>query len=269
MSNQTRRIHTSFDSVSDQNYWLRLEAAGFPAAIHPAEPDLFCRQAAMPGHDQARLEKAHVAVIGCGGLGSWIALGLARLGVGHLTLLDPDSFDRTNSPRQLMFAGDLGKAKSHALAKNIVPHMTYAGIIDTAAMLAEDPLPLVGVDAVVVGVDANDARFVCSRFGLQNGVPIIFSMLSRDGLRAQVFLQRVGGPCLSCVLPNLDPDVQAPCTAASIASCLLAASHAIQMCASALMGARVPIWRETSLDGSTERALSPVLRQGCALCTIL
>src|SRR5437870_4131692 len=82
---------------------LELRAPGFPGPQHPAEADLFCRQEAMPGHDQTRIANAHVAVVGCGGLGSWIALALARLGVSQLTLIDPDRFDRTNAPRQLMF----------------------------------------------------------------------------------------------------------------------------------------------------------------------
>lgn len=271
MSSKARMTGTSIDLASDDGVWLRLEAAGFPAALHPAEPDLFCRQAAMPGHDQARLSEAHVAVIGCGGLGSWIALSLARLGVGHLTLIDPDRFDRTNAPRQLMFPDDFGKPKSHALARNILSHMTQGGIITAGSTYIEDVLvtsnsSVDAVDALVVGVDNNKARLTAAAWALRHRIPAVFVMLSRDGLRSQVFLQRPGGPCLSCVLPDLDPERAAPCAAASIASCYLAAAHAVHMCTSSVMGVMVPEWRETSLDGTTERVARPSRRRTCP-CT--
>ena len=69
-----------FTAIEPSDAVLELVAPGFPPPAHVAEADLFCRQTAMPGHDQERLEAAHIAVIGCGGLGSWIALGLGSHG---------------------------------------------------------------------------------------------------------------------------------------------------------------------------------------------
>jgi adenylyltransferase/sulfurtransferase len=241
-------------------------AAGFPPPIHPAEADLFCRQTAMPGHNQARVEAAHIVVVGCGGLGSWMAVALARLGVRQLTLIDPDQFDRTNAPRQLMFAADLGTFKAHAVARNIVAHMTNAGTIRALAMPFERALACLDtqIDAVAIGVDHNATRLTASRWTRQRQVPAVFAMLSQDGLRMQVFLQRPTGACLSCVLPNLAPEAAAPCAAASITSCLLASAHAGQLLVSALCDDRdVPSWRETSLDGTTERSARPRQRTTC------
>lgn len=60
----------------------------------------------------ARLEAAHVAVIGLGGVGSWAAEALARSGVGHLTLIDADEVCVSNTNRQLHALADtLGKPK--------------------------------------------------------------------------------------------------------------------------------------------------------------
>jgi len=53
-----------------------------------------------------------VGIVGAGGLASWVALALARSGVRHLTIVDPDRFDRTNASRQLMFGGDVGDWKA-------------------------------------------------------------------------------------------------------------------------------------------------------------
>lgn len=246
---------------------LELMAPGFPPPTHIAEADLFSRQTAMSGHDQERLEAAHIAVIGCGGLGSWIVFGLARMGVRELTLVDPDRFDRTNAPRQLLCSSDLGQPKAHAVARNVLSHMTNPGRVRGLACALDEASDRLdpSVSGIVVGVDNNDARLAASTLGLRRQIPVVFSMLSRDGLRAQIFLQRPGGPWLSCVL--LDPESSAPCAAASIASCGCAAAHAVHLVAAGVMGnASAPIWRETSLDGSTERASRPGRRLGCLHC---
>ena len=207
----------SFDWLSESRTPERVDlaATGFPGQQHPAEPDLYCRQEAMPGHQQLAIAQARIAVVGCGGLGSWIALGLARMGVAKLTLLDGDVFDRSNAPRQLMFPDDLQQSKAHSLAKNLVPHMTSSGrIVSIAKMFDRNDIEE-KFDLLVVGVDDNRARLDASGCARAQQIPAVFAMLSTDGLRTQVFLQRPQGPCLSCVLPDLD-QARTPCAAASI-----------------------------------------------------
>ena len=58
---------------------------------------------------------ARVAVAGLGGLGSNIALALARAGVGHLLLVDFDRVDVSNLNRQQYFIRHLGQYKTDAL----------------------------------------------------------------------------------------------------------------------------------------------------------
>ncbi|MGB4303446.1 MAG: ThiF family adenylyltransferase, partial [Syntrophomonadaceae bacterium] len=48
-----------------------------------------------------RLQKASIIVIGLGGVGSYAAEGLARSGIGHLTLVDRDRIEASNINRQL------------------------------------------------------------------------------------------------------------------------------------------------------------------------
>ncbi|HRP03893.1 MAG TPA: ThiF family adenylyltransferase, partial [Opitutaceae bacterium] len=48
-----------------------------------------------------RLFQSHVAVVGIGGVGSWVVEALARSGVGNLTLIDLDDVCITNTNRQL------------------------------------------------------------------------------------------------------------------------------------------------------------------------
>ncbi len=68
----------------------------------------------------ARLQRAHVGVIGVGGVGSWTVEALARSGVGELTLVDLDDVCLTNLNRQLpALASTLGRPKVAVLAERI------------------------------------------------------------------------------------------------------------------------------------------------------
>ena len=62
-----------------------------------------------------KLQNASVAVAGLGGLGSNIAVSLARSGVGHLLLIDFDVVDVTNLNRQMYLIPHLGMPKTQAL----------------------------------------------------------------------------------------------------------------------------------------------------------
>ncbi len=67
-----------------------------------------------------RLRAAHVAVVGVGGVGSWVVEGLARSGVGALTLVDLDDVCVTNVNRQLpALDGNIGRPKISALAERV------------------------------------------------------------------------------------------------------------------------------------------------------
>ncbi|MVW77407.1 tRNA threonylcarbamoyladenosine dehydratase [Bordetella sp. 02P26C-1] len=67
-----------------------------------------------------RLQQAHVAVAGLGGVGSWAAEALARCGVGALTLIDLDNIAESNINRQIhALSSTIGQAKVDALAARI------------------------------------------------------------------------------------------------------------------------------------------------------
>ncbi len=62
---------------------------------------------------------ASVAVCGLGGLGSNIAIALARAGIGKLILIDFDRVEITNLHRQQYKASQIGTYKTDALAENL------------------------------------------------------------------------------------------------------------------------------------------------------
>src|SRR5262245_50909159 len=64
-----------------------------------------------------RLQRAHVCVVGIGGVGSWAVEALARSGIGALTLVDLDDICVTNVNRQLhALDGSIGHPKAEAMA---------------------------------------------------------------------------------------------------------------------------------------------------------
>jgi len=68
----------------------------------------------------ARLQAAHVAVIGLGGVGSWVVEALARSGVGALTLVDMDEVCLSNVNRQLHALNPtVGRSKAAVLAERV------------------------------------------------------------------------------------------------------------------------------------------------------
>jgi len=67
-----------------------------------------------------RLARSQVCVVGIGGVGSWVAEGLARSGVGRITLIDLDDVCITNVNRQLpALDGQIGRPKVAVVAERI------------------------------------------------------------------------------------------------------------------------------------------------------
>ena len=70
---------------------------------------------ALSRQEQELLHKKRVLVAGCGGLGGYITENLLRLGIGHITAVDGDSFDVSNLNRQLLATeATIGKSKAEA-----------------------------------------------------------------------------------------------------------------------------------------------------------
>ena len=70
--------------------------------------------------NQGKIQKARVAIAGLGGVGGVYATTLARLGVGHFTIADPDSFELSNTNRQQgASSSTMGARKNETLERMI------------------------------------------------------------------------------------------------------------------------------------------------------
>ncbi len=98
----------------------------------------------------AKLQAATVAVCGLGGLGSNVAIALARAGVGKLILIDFDCVDITNLHRQQYKACQVGVAKAVALPENLREIAPYLQIEAHEVRISEENvLEIVGKADVV------------------------------------------------------------------------------------------------------------------------
>ena len=77
---------------------------------------------------QQILYHGNVAVAGLGGLGSHVAIALARMGVGNIHIIDYDIVDITNLNRQQYFLNHIGMYKTEALRQQILNINPYINI---------------------------------------------------------------------------------------------------------------------------------------------
>lgn len=121
----------------------------------PTKEEMYAAAEARHGEElQERFAAATVAVCGLGGLGSNIAISLARAGIGKLILIDHDRVDITNLHRQQYKAAQIGRHKADALSENL-----------------REIAPYIGLEAHAVRVDENsaaellrDADIICEAF---------------------------------------------------------------------------------------------------------
>ena len=109
---------------------------------------------------QQKLAAGNVAIAGLGGLGSNVAFALARIGVGHLHLIDFDTVDITNLNRQQYFMEHIGMKKTDALQSLLLKINPYLDIRTDCVRVTEDNLQELFSDATIVceAFDRSEAK---------------------------------------------------------------------------------------------------------------
>ena len=107
---------------------------------------------------QQAFSSAMVAVCGLGGLGSNIAIALARAGIGKLILIDFDRVDITNLHRQQYKADQIGMYKTVALAENLKEIAPYISLEIHTERITEDNVLTFLKDADIICEAFDDAE---------------------------------------------------------------------------------------------------------------
>jgi tRNA threonylcarbamoyladenosine dehydratase len=127
----------------------------------------------------ARLRAAHVAVVGLGGVGSWVAEALARCGVAGLVLIDMDHIAESNINRQVQALGDtLGQHKGLALQARIadIHPGCMVQVLDDFVTPDNWPALLPAGTVLQALVDACDqvrAKAALASWALRSQVPLV------------------------------------------------------------------------------------------------
>lgn len=124
----------------------------------------------------ARLQAAHVCVIGIGGVGSWAAEALARSGVGSLTLIDLDHVAESNINRQIHAAdATLGMAKIEAMARRIAGFAPDCRLTLIDDFLSEENVALIlpACDGIVDAIDNVRAKAALIAHCKKNRIALI------------------------------------------------------------------------------------------------
>ena len=134
----------------------------------PSKNEWMDALAARHGSDlHKRLSSATVAICGLGGLGSNIAIALARAGIGKLLLIDFDRVNITNLHRQQYKANQIGRCKADALVENLLEIAPYTEIQAVTAKITEENFTDLLKDADIVCEAFDNAE---SKAMLVNGV---------------------------------------------------------------------------------------------------
>lgn len=176
--------------------------------ISDRELEQYSRHLMLPDftvEHQERLRDASVLVIGCGGLGSPVAIYLAAAGVGHLHLADGDLVERSNLHRQILHGeADVGRhkvasAEAFITARYADCRVTQISRILKSAALAE---AVSDVDLVADGSDNYPTRYALNRACIAAAKPLVSGAAARSEGQLATFDVAAGGACYRCLYPQ-------------------------------------------------------------------
>jgi len=173
-----------------------------------------------------RLRDLQVTIIGCGAIGSFVAVALGKMGVGRMLLYDADVVNEVNLGTQFFCNTDIGTPKVTALATQLAM-LTEAEVIPHAE--AYDGQPLEGI--VVSAVDTMTARRRIWRHVRGRRVVPIYVDSRMGAMVGQVLTVHPGSPieeqAYRRTLCSEQEALREPCTARSIIHTVLGISSIV------------------------------------------
>ncbi len=194
--------------------WARALVPGFAPEVQverfDLHRDIFSRNTGILETDLMAEKRA--VILGCGSVGSLVALELARAGVGNFLLVDTDVFEYHNICRHQCGVSDVGRYKVEAVRDRIL-NVNPAACVECARTTAEE-LPKDRFDAwcvpgrtLIVGcADNRGADVYANRIAVIYGVPFISVGFWERAFAGEVFYWLPGRdlPCYECALGSDD-----------------------------------------------------------------
>jgi sulfur carrier protein ThiS adenylyltransferase len=145
-----------------------------PAVLRDGDEVVLIRRGQVPSREELetlmmarhtpgvheKVKAARVGIAGLGGLGSSIAIALARVGVGTLVVADFDVVEPSNLNRQQYFVDQIGMPKVEALSRNVTRINPYVSLEGHPVVLDRQNVPMVfaGTPIVVEAFDRADMK---------------------------------------------------------------------------------------------------------------
>lgn len=131
--------------------------------------------------NMSKLQRAHVLVVGLGGVGAYAAESLCRAGIGELSLVDADTVEDTNRNRQLLaLTSTLGRPKVEVMAERLLQinpqvklHLFHEFIRDERTI---ELLQLADYDYVVDAIDSLSPKVFLIYHSLQRNLKLVSAM---------------------------------------------------------------------------------------------
>jgi len=181
--------------------------------MNPTKEAFFKRQITLSEigkEGQEKLQNTRVLVVGCGGLGSPVAVYLAQSGIGNIHLVDFDTVTIANLHRQVFYTlEDVGKPKSEVLAKFITQRTPFTEVTFATKPVQKDSvLALVSsFDIVVDGTDSLPTKYLLNDACVLQNKPLVYGSLYKfDGYVAIFNVLEKGGN-YSCNLRDAFPKI--------------------------------------------------------------
>ncbi|HXK00996.1 MAG TPA: ThiF family adenylyltransferase [Verrucomicrobiae bacterium] len=245
--------------------------------MKPSERERYSRQILFPAigeRGQEALLASHVAIAGCGALGSFHAAALARAGVGKLTIVDRDYVESSNLHRQWLFEeADAAEALPKAVAAErrlgrLNSDIRARGVV--ADLTASNIEELLGSARLILdGTDNFETRYLINDFAVSKGIPWIYgAAVASYGITMPVIPGHTA--CLRCVYPNPPEGAQPTCETAGVLNAIVSAVASLQVADALqiLVSGTVPA-RITTIDvwaGGIRQIPGPGRDADCPCC---
>jgi len=262
MGNMTSSAHTSSPASTPDALWERYSRQILFAPLGRA--------------GQEKLAQAHVAIVGCGALGSAQAALLTRAGVGRLTLIDRDYVEWSNLQRQALFDEDDARqglpkviaASRRLQATNSAIHLT----LHCTDLIPANIDALLGDAQVILdGTDNFETRYLLNDFSIARGIPWIYG--AAVGSYGASFTILPGETaCLECIFDEKPTGATETCDTAGVLGWIIEWIAAVQVseCIKLLVGAREAL-RSSLLAADLwknefQQLRQPARRHDCRAC---
>lgn len=167
----------------------------------------YSRQIILPeiGIDgQSKLKDASVLCIGAGGIGSPVLYYLAGAGIGRIGIIDYDTINQENLPRQLLYTeSECGQLKAKIAEEKLKKINSYISLdiysdrfslVNAASLVSQ-------YDIIIDGTDNFDARYLINDAAFFAKKPLISGSVYQYSGQISVFNYQ-DGPCYRCLYPH-------------------------------------------------------------------